>query len=71
MIDEERVLLGVIDRGAVLAEVREGVDDEAAPVRLSDIEDNAAAPDESSPETDSDQESDAANRYQQTEEAVQ
>ena len=71
VIDEERVLLGVIDRGAVLAEVREGVDDEAAPVRLSDIEDSAAAPDESSPETDSDQESDAANMYEQTEEAVQ
>ncbi len=71
VIDEDRVLLGVVDRGAVLAEVRENVDDEAAPVRLSDIEDNAAAPDESSPETDSDQESDAENRYEQTEEAVQ
>jgi hypothetical protein len=46
------------------------VDDEAAPVRLSDIEENTAAPDESSPETDSDQESDAENRHEQTEEAV-
>ena len=46
------------------------MDDEAAPVRLSDIEDSAAAPDESSPETDSDQESSTENRHEQTEEAV-
>ena len=60
----------MVYRGAVLAEVREGVDDEAAPVRLSDIEEHTTTADESSPETDSDQESSTENRHEQTEEAV-
>ncbi|MBB5347174.1 glycine betaine/L-proline ABC transporter ATP-binding protein [Desulfoprunum benzoelyticum] len=70
VIDEDRVLLGVVDHGAVLAEVRVGVDDEAAPVRLSDIENATVDPDATFPEAGSDQAAGAVNLHKQTEEAV-
>ena len=37
VIDENNVFHGVVDRGAILAEVTIGIDDEAAPTRLSEL----------------------------------
>ena len=70
VIDEDRVLLGVVDRGAVLAEVRINMADEAGPVRLSDIDDTTNGQDDSSPEGDSDQGQTSEKLHEQTEEAV-
>ena len=37
VIDENNVFHGVVDRGAILAEVTIGIDDDAAPTRLSEL----------------------------------
>ena len=37
VIDENRKLLGIVDRAKVIAEVKEGIDDEASPTLLTDL----------------------------------